>query len=263
MFNPAAGVIARKLGESFLIYYCVDEYAAFSGVPSRALAETERKLLRDADLVIVSADRLYQSKAPENPRTYLVRHGVDFDHFHRALDRETEIPQEIAGLPRPIIGYFGLISQDWIDLELLVKLAHRFSHGSLVMLGKIAMDVSRLRALPNVHLLGRKPYHSLPAYCKGFDAAIIPFPISEVTLNSNPLKAREYLAAGLPVVSTAIPEVEVLGLCSTAGDHEEFLRQTEEALGEPGPCRRRSEMVRDQSWRAKLAEVTQYIMRHA
>jgi glycosyltransferase involved in cell wall biosynthesis len=262
VFNPAAGVIARRLGESFLIYYCVDEFAAFSGVSSSALAETERDLLRNADLVIVSADRLLRSKSPENPRTFLVRHGVDFDHFRRALDSTTSIPDEIARLPRPIIGYFGWITQDWIDLELLVGLAERFSGGSLVMLGKISMDVSRLRAFPNVHLLGRKPYESLPAYCKGFDVGIIPFPISEVTLNANPLKAREYLAAGLPVVSTAIPEVEVLGLCLTARDQPDFLRQTERALMEPGPSRERSEMVRDQSWDAKLAEVTEHIMRY-
>jgi glycosyltransferase involved in cell wall biosynthesis len=262
VFNPAAGVIARKLGESFLIYYCVDEYTAFSGVSSRALAETERNLLRTSDLVIVSADQLLQSKSPENPRTFLVRHGVDFDHFRRALDSATKVPDEIAHLPRPIIGYFGLLSQDWIDLELLVALARRFSHGSLVMLGKIAMDVSALRALPNVHLLGRKSYESLPAYCKGFDLGIIPFPISVVTLNSNPLKAREYLAAGLPVVSTAIPEVEVLGLCSVAKDHDEFLHQTELVLREPGPSLVRSELVRDQSWDAKLAEVTEHILRY-
>jgi glycosyltransferase involved in cell wall biosynthesis len=262
VFNPAAGVIARRLGESFLIYYCVDEFAAFSGVSSSALAETERDLLRNADLVIVSADRLLRSKSPENPRTFLVRHGVDFEHFRRALDSTTSIPDEIARLPRPIIGYFGWITQDWIDLELLVGLAERFSGGSLVMLGKISMDVSRLRAFPNVHLLGRKPYESLPAYCKGFDVGIIPFPISEVTLNANPLKAREYLAAGLPVVSTAIPEVEVLGLCLTARDQPDFLRQTERALMEPGPSRQRSEMVRDQSWDAKLAEVTEHIMRY-
>ena len=262
VFNPAAGVIARRLGESFLIYYCVDEYAAFSGVPSSALAETERDLLRNADLVIVSADRLFQSKSTENPRTFLVRHGVDFDHFHRALASTTSVPDEIARLPRPIIGYFGLISRDWIDLDLLVGLAERFSHGSLVMLGKIAMDVSRLRVLPSVHLLGRKPYDSLPAYCKGFDVGIIPFPINEVTLNANPLKAREYLAAGLPVVSTAIPEVEVLGLCLTARDRQDFMRQTEVALLEPGPSRQRSELVRDQSWSAKLVEITEHIMRY-
>jgi glycosyltransferase involved in cell wall biosynthesis len=261
--NPAAGVIAKKLGESFVVYHCVDEWTAFSGVSSRALGQAERDLLRTADLVIVTSQRLFQSKSPENPRTHLVRHGVDFDHFRRALDSATSIPDGIAELPRPIIGYFGLISQDWIDLELLIKLAERFSHGSLVMLGKIAMDVSPLRALSNVHLLGRKPYESLPAYCKRFDVGIIPFPINEVTLNSNPLKAREYLAAGLPVISTAIPEVEVLGLCSTARDHEEFLRHTERALEEPGPSRQRSETVRDQSWSAKLAEITEYVMRLA
>jgi glycosyltransferase involved in cell wall biosynthesis len=262
VFNPAAGVLARKLGESCLIYYCVDEYTAFAGVPSRALADTERNLLRTADLVIVSADQLLQSKSLENPHTFLVRHGVDFDHFRRALDSATLVPDEIAHLPRPIIGYFGLISRDWIDLELLVALAQRFSHGSLVMLGKIAMDVSTLRALPNVHLLGRKPYESLPAYCKGFDAGIIPFPISIVTLNSNPLKAREYLAAGLPVVSTAIPEVEVLGLCRTARNHEDFLHEAEHALKTPGPSRQRSEMMRGQSWNAKLAEATEHVMRY-
>jgi glycosyltransferase involved in cell wall biosynthesis len=260
--NPAAGIIAKKLGESFVVYHCVDEWTAFSGVSSRALGQAERDLLRTADLVIVTSERLFQSKSPENPHTYLVRHGVDFDHFRRALEGDTSIPDEIAELPRPIIGYFGLISQDWIDLELLVKLAERFSHGSLVMLGKIAMDVSPLRALPNVHLLGRKPYESLPAYCKGFDVGIVPFPINEVTLNSNPLKAREYLAAGLPVIATAIPEVEVLGLCSTARDHEEFLRQTEQALRDPGPSRARSETVSDQSWSSKLAEITAYIFRY-
>jgi glycosyltransferase involved in cell wall biosynthesis len=262
IFNPAAGVLARQLGESFVIYYCVDEYTAFAGVPSRALAETERDLLKSADLVIVSAQRLLQTKGAENPRTFLVRHGVDFEHFRRALDGDTAVPAEIANLPRPVIGYFGLIAQDWIDLDLLIALATRFSHGSLVMLGKCTMDVSRLQALPNVHLLGRKTYASLPAYCKGFDVGIIPFPISEVTLNSNPLKAREYLAAGLPVVSTAIPEVEVLNACFTARDHDDFLVKTERALEEGGPAQRRSEMVRDQSWSEKLAEVTEHIFEY-
>ena len=82
-----------------------------------------------------------------------------------------------------------------------------------MLLGKVTTDISRLTALPNVHLLGRKPFATLPGYSKGFDVAINPFPISEVTLNANPLKVREYLAAGLPVVSTRIPEVEVLGQC--------------------------------------------------
>jgi glycosyltransferase involved in cell wall biosynthesis len=115
--------------------------------------------------------------------------------------------------------------------------------------------VSPLSRLPNVHLLGRKPYESLPAYCKGFDAAVIPFPINDATLNANPLKAREYLAAGLPVISTAIPEVEVLGLCRIGVDQEGFMQQLEAALAQPGPSRTRSESVRSESWEARLRQV--------
>src|SRR5205807_9747142 len=166
-----------------------------------------------------------------------------------------EVPEEIAKLPRPILGYFGLIADDWVDVPLLVHLAKRFPQASLVLIGKTTMDVSALESLPNVHLLGRKPYETLPAYSKGFDVALIPFPVSEVTLNANPLKAREYLAAGLPVVSTPIPEVEVLGTCRIGGTAEQFARQVEAALAAPGPLARRSETMRQHSWQARLEEI--------
>jgi glycosyltransferase involved in cell wall biosynthesis len=247
-------VIAGELGEEMVIYYCVDEYTAFTGVDSEALAELERRLMRRSDLVIVSADRLYRSKAPFNPRTALVRHGVDYAHFRRSLDAETVVPEEIASLPRPVIGFFGLIA-DWVDVELMASVAERFSTGSLVALGKPTTDVSSLERLPNVHLLGRKPYGELPAYCKGFDVALMPFRVNELTLNANPLKAREYLAAGLQVISTAIPEVEALGCCRIGGDRESFLYEVEQALLDPGPSVERSEMVRGESWEARLDEI--------
>ena len=258
VFNPAASVIAGELGEEMVIYYCVDEYTAFTGVDSKALAELEQRLMRRSDLVIVSADRLYQSKAPFNPRTALVRHGVDYAHFRRALDAETVAPEEIAGLPRPVIGFFGLIA-DWVDVELMASVAERFLTGSLVALGKATTDVSSLECLPNVHLLGRKPYSALPAYCKGFDVALMPFRVNELTLNANPLKAREYLAAGLQVVSTAIPEVEALGCCRIGRDRESFLYEVERALLDPGPSVERSEAVRGESWEARLDEIRQYV----
>ena len=255
VFNPAAALIAGQLGEERLIYHCVDETTAFANVPSRALADMEEGLLRRADLVIVSADRLYRSKARLNPRTVLVRHGVDYEHFRRALDPETEVPGEIARLARPVIGYFGLMGTDWVDVRLLAHVARHFAGGSLVLLGKVTMDLSALTCLPNVHLLGRKPYETLPGYCKGFDVALVPFPISEVTLNANPLKAREYLAAGLPVVSTPIPEVEVLGRCRVGRDPAEYVREIEAALAEPGPCPERSEVMRTETWAARLEEI--------
>lgn len=259
VFNPAAGVLAGQLGEERVIYYCVDEYTAFKGVDTTALAEIERGLIDKADLVVVSAEKLLASKRSPHAPTVLVRHGVDFDHFAKTLRPETVVPPEIASLPRPIIGYFGLIADDWVDVPLLVHTARSFPTGSLVLLGKTTMDVSALAAEPNVHLLGRKPYSDLPAYCKGFDAAVIPFPVTEVTLNANPLKAREYLAAGLPVVSTDIPEVRVLPHCRIARSPDEFVAELRTALEKPGPQAEISESVRDESWAARLADVERHL----
>jgi glycosyltransferase involved in cell wall biosynthesis len=258
IFNPAAAVIAGALGEEQLVYYCVDEYTAFSGVSSTSLAQLEEHLLREADLVIVSADPLYQSKAKINPDAVIVRHGVDFDHFRKALDPETGVPAEIANLPRPVIGFFGLIA-DWVDLDLMAYVAKQFPEGSLVLLGKATTDTSVLERLPNAHLLGRKTYESLPAYCKGFDVALMPFRINELTLNANPLKVREYLAAGLPVVSTAIPEVEVLGLCRIGRDRDSFVSEIRAALVDPGPSVARSEAIRNESWDARVDEIRTHL----
>ncbi len=255
VFNPAAGPLAGTLGEERVIYYCVDEYTHFTGVDTATLAATEQDLLAKADLVVVSAENLRHTKTSPRAETVLVRHGVDYDHFRTALDTGTTVPQEIATLPKPIIGYFGLIAEDWVDVPLLVQVARSFPGGTLLLLGKSTMDVSALAREPNVRLLGRRPYHSLPAYCKGFDAAVIPFPISEVTLNANPLKAREYLAAGLPVVSTAIPEVEVLAACGIGRTPEEFVARLREALAHPGPDATRSRTMATESWAARLQEV--------
>ena len=260
VFNPTAAVIAGTLGEEELIYHCVDEYSAFSGVTSRAVLELEEQLLKKADLVIVSAEPLLASKSRIHPGTVLVRHGVDFGHFAKALDSATQVPAEIANLPRPVIGFFGLIA-DWVDVELMAAVAQRFSHGSLVVLGKATTDVSKLAALPNVHLLGRKPYADLPAYCKGFDVALNPFRINELTLNANPLKVREYLAAGLPVVSTDIPEVAVLDCCRIGRSPEHFLDEVAAALVRPGPQREISAAIRAESWEARLAEIEGHLAR--
>ena len=258
VFNPTAAVVAGALGEDTLVYYCVDEFTAFTGI-ARQLAELETELVRRADLVFVSSEKLRKSKSASNPRTVLVRHGVEFEHFRKALDPATEVPADIAQLPRPIIGYFGLMAEDWIDIPLMVDVAKHFSHGSMVLLGKVTTDISRLTVLPNVHVLGRRPFSSLPAYSKGFDVAINPFPINDVTMNSNPLKVREYLAAGLPVVSSRIPEVEVLGQCHIGDGSASFIAGIEEALRDPGPKKERSESMRAESWDARVEEIRRHM----
>lgn len=259
VFNPAASLVAGTLGEDLLVYYCVDEYTAFKGVSTSVLVSMEERLLRQADLVLVSAERLYQSKSRSNPHTALVRHGVDFDHFRRAATCEVPVSQELTALPAPILGYFGLIAEDWVDVELLVHVARSFPSASLVLVGKVTMDVSALERLPNVHLVGRRPYADLPSFCRGFDVALIPFPVSEVTANANPLKAREYLAAGLPVVSTPVPEVEALGQCWIGSTPAEFVSHVQAALKTPGPSLTRSETMREHSWRHRLSEIENHL----
>ena len=257
VFNPAAGLLAGKLGEEKLIYYCVDEYTAFTGV-SKGLKEIEENLFRKADLVIVSAEKLFESKKKFNKNTFIVRHGTDWDHFRTALDNSTKIPEEIANLPKPIIGFHGLLA-DWVDFELIRKIAEHFSHGSVILIGKIAVDAEQkikiLDGIPNVHFLGRKPYALLPAYCKGFDVALNPFAINELTLAANPLKVREYLAAGLMTVSTNIPEVRILADCRVGTDHDDFIAQIETALREPKPRAEISDAVRHENWEAKVDEL--------
>lgn len=257
IFNPAAGMIAGQVGESDLIYYCVDEYTAFTGV-SGGLRAIEEDLFRRADLVVVSAEKLYDDKKRFNENTFIIRHGTDWNHFRTALDDATGIPAEIADLPRPIIGFHGLLA-DWVDFELIKKTAEHFKNGSVVLIGKVAVDAEQkvkiLDGVPNIHFLGRKPYAELPAYCKGFDVALNPFAINELTLAANPLKVREYLAAGLQVVSTDIPEVRILKHCLLGTDHADFISKVKYALANPVPKEEISDSIREESWDAKVDEL--------
>ena len=263
IFNPAAGLLAGKLGEDQIIYYCVDEYTAFTGV-SRGLKQIEEKLFEKADLVIVSAEKLLTDKKHFNKNTFIIRHGVDFSHFRKTLDTELQIPDEIKKLPKPIIGFHGLLA-DWVDFELIKKVAEHFKNGSVVLIGKITVDAEQkikiLEDVKNIHFLGRKPYSELPNYCKGFDIALNPFAISELTLAANPLKVREYLAAGLPVISTDIPEVAILEQCRIGRNHKEFIYQIEEALKNPGPQKTISDSVQNESWEERVDELREIMRR--
>jgi len=198
-FVPSSADVAGSLGERLLVYHCVDEFSQFTGTNRGAILEMERRLLTRADAVIVSSAKLYESKRAYNPNTFLVRHGVDLEHFRKACLDTTREPEECRRLRRPIIGFFGLIA-DWVDLQTIRHIALARAQWSFVLIGKVQTDTSPLRGLPNVHLLGRRDYESLPAYCKAFDVAILPFIVNELTVAANPLKLREYLAAGLPVV---------------------------------------------------------------
>ncbi len=217
----------------------------------------ERRLLQRADVCFMTAHSLLESKNDINPNTFLASHGVDYKHFAKALAPATVIPPEVASLPHPIIGFFGLI-QEWIDLRLLATIARKHADWSIVLIGKSLVDTSALKSLPNIYLLGRRPYEMLPGYCRAFDVGIIPFEVNELTRNVNPIKLREYLSAGLPVVSTDLPEVKFFSdQAYVARTHDEFISKLEQAIREDSAeaRRRRSDSMRGETWEARVAAV--------
>jgi glycosyltransferase involved in cell wall biosynthesis len=216
-----------------------------------------------ADAVIVSSSPLLDAKRRYNPSSHLVTHGVEVDHFRRACDADTVVPEEIARLPKPVIGFYGLIA-DWVDLELVRRLAVARPQWSFVLIGKCETSTAALKGLDNVYLLGRREYGDLPAYCKGFDVALLPFVTNALTVAANPLKLREYLAAGLPVVATDIPETRRLQeWVDVATTDEDFLGAIERILAgrRRGPHRAASLAMDRESWDEKVEELSRIVER--
>lgn len=256
-FAPDVDYLVGQFDEEAVVYYCVDAFGEFTGYDRDAVAEAEARLCRKADLVITTAESLKIQKQSLNENTVLVTHGVDCRHFAKAADDTTEIPGDVDSIPRPILGFWGLI-QDWIDVELLAEIARRRSDWSIVLIGEAATDMSRLGGLANVHVLGRRPYASLPGYAKAFDVGLIPFRRNPLTEAVNPIKLREYLSAGLPVVGTPLPEVRRyerwVRLAETPG---EWILKIEESLRNHRPADGDSRRfaMQAETWSAKVAEI--------
>lgn len=256
-FLPSAATVAGSLGESLVVYHVVDEFSAFSDA-SEHVAELERRLLRRADLVVASSEKLLEDKRVLNPRSVLVRHGVDHAHFARALDPALPVAGPLRSLPRPVIGFFGLVA-DWIDLELVRRVADAHPEGSVVLLGKVITSTAALDGARNVHLFGRRPYAELPSWCKGFDVALTPFRRNALALAANPLKAREYVAAGLPNVCTDLPELRQIPGCTVTTTADEFVAAVGAALRGGGPDAGRSALVRSEGWEARVDELDAHV----
>ena len=264
-FVPASAWVAGRIGESALVYHAVDEYAAFGGADAPAITKLENTLLSQADLTFVCTRPLLEAKASRTKRALLLRHGVDHAHFAKALS--TQAAPELSNLPRPIIGFFGLLAE-WVDLDLMARLA-RSSLGTLVLLGAVRgadeAKFASLLALNNVRHFGRRPYAELPAFCAGFDVAILPFVDDALTRAASPLKVREYLAAGVPVVATALPEIEELAAelqpdtpnaLIPAHGHDDFIAWVPKQAATSGDRRKQlSARTASETWDTKVSFV--------
>jgi glycosyltransferase involved in cell wall biosynthesis len=255
---PHLAAVAGQLGERLSVYYCIDDYASLPDVDPEAVRLMDEALTRKADLVFVASDTLLERKRAQNPDTHVSPHGVDYDHFVKAQDPALPIPADIADIKGPIIGFFGLIER-WIELGLVAWLAERRPDWTFLMIGRVAVPDSEVPKLPNVRFIGRRPYETLPAYGKAFTVAMIPYHLTPQVIHSNPIKLREYLAMGKPIVSVSTPEIDKFAeLVAIARTREEYLAKLDEAVARgltPEQVRRQTEFASTMTWDANLRKV--------
>ncbi|HYN88278.1 MAG TPA: glycosyltransferase, partial [Ardenticatenaceae bacterium] len=232
-YTPMPVYFVDHVPADVVVYDVMDELANFKYAPGDIRVREERLLAR-ADLVFTGGRSLYESRAGRHPNLFLFASGVDPQHFARALDPATEIASEIASLPHPILGYYGVIDER-IDLDLIHELAARHPEWTIVLVGPAAkIELHQLPQLPNIIYTGPQHYERLPSFLKGFDVCLMPFAINEATRHISPTKTLEYMAAHKPIVSTPVPDVvanwsDVVVIAS--GPHE-FAAAVEAALHE-------------------------------
>lgn len=254
---PHPGFMAKRLDEELCVYYCIDDYAAHPGVDAGTIGRRDLELTRAADLVFVAPPALVDGKRAINRHTVYSPHGVDVELFARAAAPDTQIPAAARELAGPVIGFFGSI-HDWVDIELIAWLAQQRPDWSYLLVGHVATDVTALRALANVRLAGPQPYPTLPCWAKRFDVAIIPYRLNRQVANANPLKLREYLATGKPIVSVRNPEIEKFAhLVHVTDDRAGFLAALDLCIAgeDPQAPARRMAAVADQTWEHRVNQV--------
>jgi len=232
---PNAADYLDAFDERLSVYYCVDEFSEWPGVNAPLVKMMEKELLEKIDCVIAVSDELCRAKLPSNGRPVrFLSHGVDVEHFRGSHELSDDpIVQKIMGrIPSPIIGYFGLFDErsDHVLLEAILK---KHPDWSVVVLGKSMVKLDIFLKYNNFYHIEAVSYDQLPAYVSFFSVCILPYVRSILTDNINPLKLKEYLATGKPVISTALPEaVKLQPWVRIASNHEEFLVRIEDALAE-------------------------------
>lgn len=236
-----------------VIYDCMDEWENFPGV-KRGLLDMEAQLAGGCDLLVVTAKRLLEKWKDHNRPTVLARNAVDID-FYAERYRPNKVLTEIK---HPVIGYYGAIA-DWFDLDLMANAARQRPNYTFVLIGGVFdVNISKLEALPNVRILGQQPYETMPEYLYHFDVCMIPFKINAITEATDPVKLYEYLSAGKPVVSVALPELEPLSeYIYTAADAGDFVVQLDLAVAENDPelIARRRRIVQQHTWKSRYEQI--------
>jgi len=258
---PAPAMIGA-FEERAVVYDCMDELSKFRFAPTE-LVDRERYLMAQSDVVFAGGYKLSLSKAKYHANVHFFGCGVDVAHFATARSADVEVPREIASLTRPVVGYYGVIDER-IDYDLLRTLAASLPEAELVMVGPVVkVDPAELPQGRNIHWLGQRQYAELPAHVKGFDVCLMPFALNEATEYINPTKTLEYMAAGKPIVSTAVSDVvhNFTPVVAVAHSHADFAREVRAAIESPNQelIARGLEQARSNSWESIVARMERII----
>jgi glycosyltransferase involved in cell wall biosynthesis len=261
-YVPQAEVLIDVLDPSLIVYHCVDDIAAHELIDTASFRAAEARFATRADLVLASAPELIRRMRTLSANVLEAPNVADTELFAAALEPGDPDPA-ISALPRPRLVFTGAISAVKLDLGLLAGLARARPDWTIALVGPVGLgdphtDVSALAGEPNVHLLGPRSYAQLPAVLRGADAGLIPYRRSPLTDSVFPMKVYEYLAAGLPVVSTSLPALAGVEGIDLADDAAGFERLLERELAADSPARRRerSAAAAAHSWDERLREIT-------
>ena len=234
-YDPmAVTAFAGHMGERAIVFDCMDQLSQFKGTP-KELIRRERELLAIADVVFAGGPKIGRDKIKYNANTHSYGCGVDIKHFGKARSKTTKIPDDVADLPGPVFGFFGVVDER-MDYNLVAALADAHPEGSVVIIGPMTkIDPASVPQRPNLHWLGGRDYQQLPSYVKKFDVCLMPFAINEATEYINPTKALEYMATERPIVSTPVEDVvlQFTGVVKISQTSEEFIRLCGEAATAP------------------------------
>jgi len=234
-YSPMFMAIAPQIAADCIVYDCMDELSAFRGAPPEMI-EFERRLLARADLVFTGGRSLYEAKRGRHASVHCFPSSIDAKHFGQARQAPAE-PESLGGIPHPRLGFFGVVDER-MDIGLVAELAALRPDWHLCMIGPVVkIDPAHLPQAANIHWLGGRDYKELPAYLGHWDLGFMPFALNESTRFISPTKTPEFLAAGLPVVSTAVTDVVrdygEAGFVEIAQDAKEMALKGEMLLKRP------------------------------
>ena len=267
--TPLAQALIRDVEPALVVYYCVDNMAA-SSPDVKQLRPWEDMLFSSADVVLVTSEAIREAAQPYAKHVYSFPNGVDFSKFAAALEH-TIIPDDLAEFPRPIIGYVGALS-GVLDQNLLLEMATQMPNATFALVGPSFADMSALKSAPNIKLLGARDHNEIPGYVKGFDVALIPYLKTPFTDSVYSCKLNEYLAIGVPVVSTILREVRAFSArypdtVAIGQDTSDFIVKVKQALDDPSIrsqslTERRIGVAKENTWEKRFEGIVEVIDRH-